>query len=129
MPINKIVATKRGKAAVAAAVAAVIGVTASALPAKEPVAVTMAVNHLIKPWEGLRTTAYKDMVGVWTICYGETKGVKAGMSKTPAECSAMLSQRVVADYYTPLTKCVDGFTNPPRLYAERAGCDCCGGCE
>jgi lysozyme len=41
-------------------------------------------------WEGLRTSAYKDVVGVSTICYGETKGVNMGDTATKAECDAML---------------------------------------
>lgn len=113
MPINKIFATKRGKAAIAAALAATLAATGAFLPAPQPAAVTLAVNSLIKPWEGLHLSAYKDIVGVWTICYGETKGVKPGMRKTRAECEAMLTQRVTADYYTPLTKCVPGFTRAP----------------
>lgn len=43
-------------------------------------------------WEGLRTRAYSDIVGVPTICYGETKGVEIGDSATKAECDAMLIQ-------------------------------------
>jgi len=39
--------------------------------------------------EGLRTAAYLDGVGVPTICYGETEGVKLGDKKTKQECDAM----------------------------------------
>ena len=44
---------------------------------------------LIKSFEGLRLQAYRDVVGVWTIGFGTTRGVKAGMSITkdrPSEC-------------------------------------------
>lgn len=34
--------------------------------------------NLIKHFEGLRLEAYQDSVGVWTIGYGHTKGVKKG---------------------------------------------------
>lgn len=34
--------------------------------------------NLIKSFEGLRLTAYRDSAGVWTIGYGHTKGVKKG---------------------------------------------------
>ncbi|MHB0805997.1 lysozyme [Stutzerimonas nitrititolerans] len=37
---------------------------------------------LIKSFEGLRLTAYDDGVGVQTIGYGHTKGVKPGMKIT-----------------------------------------------
>lgn len=56
---------------------------------KTAAAAALAVT-LIGGWEGLRTTAYRDVVGVPTVCYGETKGVKMGDSYTPAECKAML---------------------------------------
>lgn len=46
---------------------------------------------LIKRWEGLRLTAYKDIVGVWTIGYGSTGShVKPGMKITEAEAEALL---------------------------------------
>lgn len=57
---------------------------------KKSAAVAALAVSLIGGWEGLRTTAYRDVVGVPTVCYGETKGVKMGDSYTPAECKAML---------------------------------------
>lgn len=63
----------------------VAGLTAAALVA----AVTM-----VGQFEGLRTQAYKDAVGVWTICYGETLDVSPGDTATPAECAEMLADRV-----------------------------------
>lgn len=118
MPINKIVATKRGKAAVAAAVAGMIALSASVLPAREPPAVTLAVAHLIKPWEGLVLKSHWDPYAkIYDICYGETrldgKPVGPGMTKTKAQCEAILAKRVTTDYYKPITKCVSGFLKAP----------------
>lgn len=45
---------------------------------------------LVGAWEGLRLTAYQDIVGVPTVCYGETRGVQLGDSHTKTECDAML---------------------------------------
>lgn len=46
---------------------------------------------LIKQWEGLRLTAYKDAVGIWTIGYGSTGShVKPGLRLTEAEAEALL---------------------------------------
>lgn len=45
---------------------------------------------LIKSFEGLRLLAYRDAVGVWTIGYGATRGVKAGMSVTKEQAERML---------------------------------------
>lgn len=86
------------------AVAAIAGATT---------AVALSIGALIKPWEGRSLTAYPDIVGVWTICDGETKGVKPGMRKTAAECDAMLNVRVERDFYKPLTKCIAGFETKP----------------
>ncbi|WP_417681651.1 lysozyme [Roseibium sp.] len=41
-------------------------------------------------WEGLRMTAYRDIVGVPTVCYGETRGVRLGDRHSKADCDAML---------------------------------------
>lgn len=42
-------------------------------------------------WEGKSNTAYRDPVGILTICYGHTgPDVKPGMVKTDAECLALL---------------------------------------
>ncbi|MHA7777419.1 lysozyme [Roseibium sp. M-1] len=49
-----------------------------------------AAIALVGTWEGLRLTAYRDVVGVPTVCYGETFGVKLGDTHTKAECDAML---------------------------------------
>ena len=46
---------------------------------------------LIKQFEGLRLTAYQDMVGVWTIGYGHTgRDVKAGMTITQQQAEQLL---------------------------------------
>ncbi|MFV2948030.1 lysozyme [Pseudomonas japonica] len=46
--------------------------------------------NMIKSFEGLRLQAYQDSVGVWTIGYGATRGVKAGMSITKEQAERML---------------------------------------
>jgi lysozyme len=66
--------------------------------------VALSITVLIQPWEGRENKAYRDIVGVWTICDGETKGVKPGMVKTDAECDAMLLRRVQNDFYAPVAK-------------------------
>jgi GH24 family phage-related lysozyme (muramidase) len=45
---------------------------------------------LLKQWEGLRLTAYQDVGGVWTIGYGHTDTVKAGMVITEAGAEQLL---------------------------------------
>ncbi|RWB68361.1 lysozyme [Mesorhizobium sp.] len=81
-----------------------------------PPAIKLAVEQLIMPWEGLRTTAYLDTLPkkhIWTVCYGETLGVKKGMKFTKAECESKLIDRVIYDYYLPLVDGVPGYIDAP----------------
>jgi lysozyme len=73
-------------------------------------AAAMAVAvAFIGGWEGKSNAAYKDIVGVWTICFGETRGVKPGDFATDAECKEML-QLGIAEFERDLDKCL----KPPR---------------
>lgn len=47
---------------------------------------------LIKKFEGCKLTAYTDPVGVWTIGYGHTKGVKKGQKITEEEAENLLKE-------------------------------------
>lgn len=56
-------------------------------------------------WEGLYLKPYRDIVGVVTVCYGETEGVKmTDAPRTPQECRDLLASKL------------------PRYYAEVAAC-------
>ena len=51
----------------------------------------LIVAPFVDGWESggkPRLTAYRDIVGVWTICGGETLGVKPGMVETIEGCKA-----------------------------------------
>jgi len=49
---------------------------------------------LIKPWEGYETTPYRDIVGVWTVCYGSTTDVIPQRRYSDAECQARLDSDI-----------------------------------
>lgn len=49
---------------------------------------------LIKGFEGLRLSAYKDSAGVWTIGYGHTSGVKPGQRISQAQAEQFLRSDV-----------------------------------
>ena len=55
----------------------------------------------IAKWEGLSLVAYKDIVGVPTVCYGETRGVLMSDRYTKKQCEDMLKASV-AEYYEKL---------------------------
>jgi lysozyme len=63
---------------------------------KKSAAFAAAAVALVGTWEGLQLTAYRDVVGVPTICYGETRNVRMGMTATKAECDAQLVRALVA---------------------------------
>ncbi|SHF06320.1 Phage-related lysozyme (muramidase), GH24 family [Kaistia soli DSM 19436] len=99
MPVNKIQSSRRAKAAIAGAGA--VG------------AVALASVVLIQPWEGRSLVAYRDIVGVLTICDGDTANVRPGMKVTPAECDRRTAVRVRRDYFEPLKGCIFGFEKRP----------------
>jgi lysozyme len=51
--------------------------------------------------------AYADIVGVWTICDGDTKNVRPGMVESEAGCTARLERQLVA-HAAPVLRCVPG---------------------
>lgn len=60
---------------------------------------------LIKRWEGFVGVAYRDPVGVWTIGYGHTKGVKPGQSMSESQALHLLREEV-KEYEEPVRRLV-----------------------
>jgi lysozyme len=56
--------------------------------------------------EDLRTTAYRDPIGIPTVCVGETRGVKMGDRYTREECMEMLEDRI-EEFDRDLGKCIN----------------------
>lgn len=72
---------------------------------KKGSALAAAAIALVGAWEGLRTVAYRDVVGIPTVCYGETRGVKMGDRYTKAECDAMLGDGL-KDFEAGMRRCL-----------------------
>lgn len=54
-----------------------------------------AAVTLVTSWEGIYTDPYRDIVGVWTVCIGETKADGTEMRRyTRAECIARLPAKL-----------------------------------
>lgn len=83
LPMN---ATRGGRSALAG----VVGTAAAGL-----LVATVAL------WEGKENDPYKDIVGVWTVCYGETR--VAMRPYTDAECEEMLADGLT-DFAKPVLK-------------------------
>jgi lysozyme len=82
-------------------------------------AVAAACVTLVAGFEGLRQTAYPDPATKgppWTICYGETAGVKPGDRKTVAECKAMLASSL-EKYAEAIERCVTARLPDERFVA------------
>lgn len=56
-------------------------------------------------FEGLRTSAYPDIVGIPTACYGETKGIRLGMKFDKTQCDEMLAKRLL-EFNAGVDSCV-----------------------
>lgn len=70
-----------------------------------------------KAWEGFRLVAYQDVIGVWTACYGETKGVKPGMKFTKEQCDVLFIESLVK-HEEGMRKCLKSpDTIPGHSYA------------
>lgn len=52
-------------------------------------AIGLLAVSFIGGWEGVRLYSYRDIIGVWTACYGETKGIGPGMKFTKEQCDDM----------------------------------------
>lgn len=68
-------------------------------------AVLAALITLVGGFESLRTYAYRDPVGIPTICFGETRGVEMGDTATIEECRQMLGDRLV-EFSSGVDKCL-----------------------
>jgi lysozyme len=58
-------------------------------------ALGMLAVQTVGGFEGLRLYAYKDVVGVWTACYGSIVGIKPGMKFSVEDCNNLLVKDLV----------------------------------
>lgn len=89
-------------------------VLAGAAAAVATVAIGVAAK-LAGPHEGTLYKAYRDPIGIWTICRGHTRGVHEGMRATEAQCEEW--------FQTDLAEAnaiVDGCITAPMTIGQRA---------
>jgi lysozyme len=79
-------------------------------------ALTIALA-LLRGFEGCILKAYRDWVGTWTIGYGETRGVIAGMTWTQQQAEAQLTLRATQFMLAVLARCPALRNAPPARLA------------
>jgi lysozyme len=74
-----------------------------------------AALGLIQNWEGTKLNPYRDIVGVWTVCTGETR---VEMRRyTRAECDGMLREAIESDYGKGVLRAVPALQSRPYQLA------------
>lgn len=73
----------------------------------------------VQQWEGTRYVPYRDVVGVLTVCTGDTKNVVPGRRYTKAECEERLERQLIA-HAKPVLQCVPMLRDHPNALAASA---------
>ncbi|MBN8832094.1 MAG: lysozyme [Sphingomonadales bacterium] len=73
------------------------------------------VTPTVERWEGTRTDPYRDIVGVWTVCTGETRAPMRRYTRN--ECEAMLSRALANDYAPAVLRAVPVLRERPHQLA------------
>jgi lysozyme len=68
---------------------------------------------LVALWEGNEPVPYRDIVGVWTVCYGDTANVTPGRRASDAECAERLDRQIAA-HAAPVLRCTPALRDPAR---------------
>lgn len=76
-----------------------------------------SATPFIAKWEGVRLEAYRDIVGVATICFGDTHGVRMGDKDTMQGCVDRL-EADVAMFYAELVPCMTNKAIPVGVQAS-----------
>ena len=77
-------------------------------------AAALIMAQFVPVWEGRSLTPYKDVVGVWTVCEGETRGEMR--TYTAAECDAM-SAEMYKEFAAHVVKVTPGIEEHPFMLA------------
>lgn len=67
-------------------------------------------------WEGNKQVPYRDIVGIWTVCRGDTQNVVPGQAQTEQQCDARFERQLIA-HAKPVMQCVPGLKDRPNALA------------
>lgn len=79
--------------------------------------VIATATPFIAKWEGVELKAYRDVVGVETICFGDTHGVQMGDVETMQGCIDRLEDDV-SMFYREITPCMTNKAIPVGVQAS-----------
>jgi lysozyme len=88
-------------------------------PALVAIVGTAAAAYLVpdvQRYEGRSYDPYRDVIGVWTVCDGDTKDVRPDVRQTDAQCDARLEQQLIA-HARPVLQCVPALRPRPHALA------------
>lgn len=92
------------------------GMLGGALGGGTFLALAMAIaTPLVERWEGTRLDPYQDIVGIATVCTGETRVEMRRYA--PAQCAAMLRRTLQQDFAPAVLKAVPAFKDRPYPFA------------
>lgn len=77
---------------------------------------TLIATPIYTSWEGTKTLPYKDIVGVWTVCSGDTRNVHPGVRETQESCDKRTSA-ILEEYGTKVQELSPGIENYPYQWA------------
>ncbi len=70
----------------------------------------------VQQWEGREAVPYRDIVGIWTVCDGDTSNVVPGDVQSDEQCDARLERQLIA-HAKPVLACVPGLKDRPNQTA------------
>lgn len=78
------------------------------------IATPIYVSH-----EGTRELPYKDIVGVWTVCSGDTRNVTPGKRETPEQCQER-TENILKEYGGHVAEVNPSIVDYPYMWAAHS---------
>lgn len=80
-------------------------------------AMTIIATPIYQAWEGNRNMPYKDIVGVWTVCSGDTRNVVPGQAQTPEQCKER-TRTILTEYGSYVASVNPSINDYPMQWAS-----------
>lgn len=80
-------------------------------------AMALIATPIYEGWEGKRNIPYQDIVGVWTVCSGDTRNVVRGVRLTDEQCRER-TEKILQEYGTAVAEANPAIVNYPLQFAS-----------